>query len=59
MKVSKRGFEWECGYGQHVLDKHDQNIKHVAIDNRPCISIAMTLDAHNIFYFSSSFNISK
>lgn len=37
MKVSKRGFEWECGYGQHVLDKHDKNIKQVAIDNRQAL----------------------
>ena len=26
MKASKRSLERACGYGQHVLDKHDRDI---------------------------------
>ena len=42
MKASKRGFEWSCGHGQHVLNKHDQDIRHTAIDNTSWTSMIVT-----------------
>ena len=30
MKASKKGLERACSHGQHVLDKHEQDIRHMA-----------------------------
>lgn len=29
-------------HGQHVLDKHDKDIRHAAIDNTPWTSMTVT-----------------
>ena len=42
MKAYKRGLKRTYDHGQHILDKHDQDIRHAAISNTPWTSMTMT-----------------